>query len=244
VTTAVVPAAGQGSRLGRPEPKALVDLGGQTLLGRVLWAVEPSVEGVVLVVRPGTEQLFDDELRRLGWSKGATLVVQPEATGSADAVAVGLEAVAAEEPCVVVWADQVGVSRRTIGRVAGELDRGFAGLVLPLVEMPRPYVWFTADGAGLAVFRQRDGDEPPAVGRSDVGTFGFPSAVGLAAIAGEMAGWTGSARERDFVYVLPALARRHGVRIVDVDDPGEALGVNDPTELQQARRTMSGTGAG
>ncbi len=92
--------------------------------------------------------------------------------------------------------------------------------------------------------RRRDGDESPAIGRSDVGTFGFVAAAGLAIIADEMAGWTDPDRERDFVYVLPPMARRHGVRIVDVDDPGEALGVNDPTQLQQARRAMSASGTG
>ena len=239
MTTAVVPAAGQGTRLGRVEPKALVEVAGRSLLGRVLDAVAPSVDALVLVVQPGVEGLFEAELGRLGWGTPVAMVSQADATGSADAVALGLGAVAREEPCVVVWADQVGVSRRTVGRVAEQLRQGATGVVLPLVEVENPYVWFDVVGSTVVVRRQRDGDAPPLRGRSDVGTFGLLAGIGRECIANEMAGRPPSGRERDFVYVVPRLARDHGVRVVEVDDPAEALGVNSPADLEAAGRALA-----
>jgi CTP:molybdopterin cytidylyltransferase MocA len=241
VTTAVIPAAGLGSRLGREEPKALVELGGRSLLAHVLDAVAPSVDALVLVVRPGTEERFGAELARLGWSKPVTTVLQDDATGSADAVALGLGSVPGDEPCIVVWADQVRVSRRTVSRVAEALGHGHRGLVLPLVEIDEPYVWFVAEGAVLTVGRRRDGDVPPSRGRSDVGTFGMLAGAGLACIAEEGADGAASHRERDFVYVVPRLADRHGLWILDVDDAEEALGVNSPADLEDAQRALADT---
>jgi bifunctional UDP-N-acetylglucosamine pyrophosphorylase / glucosamine-1-phosphate N-acetyltransferase len=193
----------------------------------------------VLVVQPGMEGLFEAELRHLGWGKSVAMVFQAEATGSADAVALGLGVVSSEEPCVVVWADQVGVSQRTIGRVAQQLSEGARGVVLPLVEVENPYVWFHAVGNTVVVRRQRDGDVPPVRGKSDVGTFGLLAGPGRECIAKEMAGRPPSSRERDFVYVVPRLAEFHGLRVVEVDDPAEVLGVNSPADLEAAGRALA-----
>jgi CTP:molybdopterin cytidylyltransferase MocA len=237
VTTAIVPAAGLGSRLGRTEPKALVEIGGRCLLGYVLDALGPYVERTVVIVRPGTEPHFHRALDGLGWSGKLELRVQEDATGSADAVAIGLDVVPDDEPCIVAWGDQVGVSRRTVGLIAAQLENGHPGLVLPLVEVERPYVWFDLDRGELRVHRSRDGDPSPARGTSDVGIFGLVTQAGRDCIAHELANFRGG-KERDFVYVLPGLARRHGLAVIEVDDPNEALGVNDPSDLAEARRVL------
>ncbi len=234
-----MPAAGQGTRLRRVEPKALVEVAGRSLLGRVLDAVAPSVDALVLVVQPGVEGLFESELRHLGWGKPVAMVFQAQATGSADAVALGLGAVSSDEPCVVVWADQVGVSQRTIGGVVERLREGARGVVLPLVEVENPYVWFHVVGNTVVVQRQRDGDVPPVRGKSDVGTFGLLAGPGRECIAREMAGRPPSSRERDFVYVVPRLAQSYGLRVIEVDDPGEVLGVNSPADLEAAGRALA-----
>ena len=151
------------------------------------------------------EGLFEAELGRLGWGTPVAMVFQADATGSADAVALGLGVVAGEEPCVVVWADQVGVSRRTVGRVAEQLRQGATGVVLPLVEVENPYVWFDVVGTTVVVRRQRDGDVPPVRGHSDVGTFGLLAGMGRECIANEMAGRPPSGRERTSSTSCPAL---------------------------------------
>jgi hypothetical protein len=209
------------------------------MLSYVLDAIEPSVDAVVLVVRPGSESDFEVAARKAGWTKDLALGVQAEARGSADAVAIGLGLVPDTEPCVVVWADQIGVSQGTVQRVAAHLAEGFRGLVLPLVDVEEPYVWFDAHEGSLVVHRRRDGDVSPPRGKSDVGTFGLWPIAGRACIAQELGERAQSVREADFVYVVPRLARLYGLEIVDVDDPTEALGVNSPPDLDEACRLLA-----
>ena len=132
MTTALIPAAGEGSRLGADRPKALVELGGKTLISYVLDAVFPVVDVITLVVGPGAEPAFEEEVRRLGWAKPLRLVVQERATGTVDAVRAGLDVLPLDEPCVLVWGDQVGIRRRTVARVADALAKDPPRLVLPL----------------------------------------------------------------------------------------------------------------
>jgi CTP:molybdopterin cytidylyltransferase MocA len=241
MTTGIIPVAGQGSRLGVDRPKALVEIGGRTLLSYVLDALSPVVDSLVLVVMPGAETAFEDEVRALGWIGSVRISVQATPSGSADAVRVAIDAISDEEPCVLVWGDQVGVSRQTVTRVATALDDGFLGMVLPLTEVESPYVWYSLDGDVVKVGRRRDGDISPLHGKSDVGTFGF--------LAGQVRPWLAfdgfgdhdAQRESDFVYVVPQLAASHGLRVIDVGDATETLGVNDPNDLERARMHLSGS---
>jgi CTP:molybdopterin cytidylyltransferase MocA len=239
MTTGIIPVAGQGSRLGMDRPKALVEIGGRTLLSYVLDALSPMVDSLVLVVMPEAEIAFQNEIRALGWTGSMRILVQTTPSGSADAVGVAVQAIPDEEACVLVWGDQVGVSRQTVARVTTALDDGFLGIVLPLTEVDTPYVWYAIDGDVVKVGRRRDGDISPLRGMSDVGTFGF--------LAGQVRPWLAfdgfkdhdGQRETDFVYVVPQLAASDGIRVIDVRDASETLGVNDPSDLERARLHLS-----
>jgi CTP:molybdopterin cytidylyltransferase MocA len=240
--TAIVPAAGEGRRLGAPGPKALAPLLGRPLISYVLTAIMPSADHLVVVLRPGEEKRFEDALGRVGWSKPVTMAVQPTPTGSADAVAAGVHLAPHSVGCVVVWADQVGLSSRTVARVVEELKGGTADLVLPLIDMANPYVWIELTRGGVIerVGRARDGDVPPDRGRADLGLFGVhPDAV-LRCIDEEFAAERRDDRERDFVYVLPRLSRTRGVVIVPVDDESEAVAVNTTDDLAHAESVLGG----
>ena len=231
----VVPAAGLGSRLGFDGPKALAPLLGASLLSYVLRAAEPSVDDLVLIVRPGDEDRFAAEVAGIGWPRPHAVVTQERPTGSADAVSIGLEAVRGPS-CLVLWADQVGVNPATIRAVTGGLRQRPKALLLPYVEVERPYVWLELDASGgvRRVGRQRDGDPSPAVGCADLGLFGLPAEETRAAITEEFSGSATGPRERDFVYVLPRLSKMCEVEAMPVDDPGEAVAVNTPDDLTRA----------
>ena len=165
------------------------------------------MDALVLVVHPGVEGLFEAELRRLGRGTSVTMVFQADATGSADAVALGLGAVARKNPVSSYGRTRWAISQRTVGRVAEQLREGAPGVVLPLVEVENPYVWFEVVGNTVVVRRQRERDVPPVRGKSDVGTFGLVAGAGRECIAEEMAGRAPAGRERDFVYVGRASPR-------------------------------------
>lgn len=61
MSTAIIPAAGMGQRLGAPVPKALVTVGGHSLLEWTLLALEASrvVDQIVIVAPPGQVSAFE-----------------------------------------------------------------------------------------------------------------------------------------------------------------------------------------
>jgi bifunctional UDP-N-acetylglucosamine pyrophosphorylase/glucosamine-1-phosphate N-acetyltransferase len=90
--TAIVMAAGQGTRLKSSQPKVLHAAAGRSLIAHVLEALRPLGLGQILVV-VGADQASVTAAVEACDVKGARTVMQPEALGTADAVRVALPAV-------------------------------------------------------------------------------------------------------------------------------------------------------
>jgi 2-C-methyl-D-erythritol 4-phosphate cytidylyltransferase len=101
-TSAIIVAAGSGSRLGAGQPKAFVSLGGRTLLARSLATVAALRElfEVVITVPPGMETEARAEARRAGM----TIPVKITAGGieRQDSVRIALSLTSAESDLVVI----------------------------------------------------------------------------------------------------------------------------------------------
>ena len=122
----VIVAAGRGERLGRPEPKALVPLLGHPLLAWTLLAFDDFHEIVerVVVVPPGSEQLFRDQvITPLHLQRDVDLV--PGGAERQDSVFNGIDALGGKPHWIVVHdAARPLVSRDLIRRVLDRLDSG------------------------------------------------------------------------------------------------------------------------
>lgn len=117
----LIPAAGSGSRLGFPVPKALVDVAGVPLVRRTLERVAAGfsfVETVVLVppqVRPLIEAALADAPAALG-----TCIVRPGGATRQESVCLGLQALASDADFVCVHdAARPLVSAATVRAVIG-----------------------------------------------------------------------------------------------------------------------------
>src|SRR5438132_13686517 len=83
--TAIIPAAGRGSRLGSDQPKILYPILGRPILCWLLDALVPVCGNFVLVLSPEGRAVVEPMARqRLG--AGLRLVIQERPTGMADAV--------------------------------------------------------------------------------------------------------------------------------------------------------------
>jgi len=238
----IIPAAGNGSRLRLGNlPKALTPFSRGTLLSFILNKLEDVFERVVIVVKPDTRVVFLESLREsvsLMCLEKIEFVLQESPSGSLDAVLLGLSE-AQGDSAVVLWCDQVGVSRRTVCRVIKKLSD--YDLVVPYVDLPHPYVWLECDGGlVVAVGRMRDGDSVPGRGRADLGLFGLGKGQiqrllearnALLESIGE--------RELDFTYVIPILSNSVRSVLLESVNPTEALGVNTPDDLEVARRALA-----
>src|ERR1044072_1795878 len=81
---------------------------------------------------------------------------------------------------MVMWGDQVGLSRETMSTVKNNVVGG-PTLVLPLARHPNPYVEYLldADGRLAKVLQSREGDATTPNGLRDMGLVGM-SVGGLA----------------------------------------------------------------
>ncbi len=172
--SAIIPAAGRGSRLGFHRPKILYPVAGRPILDWLLDGIEPHCASLVFVLSPeGAAEVAAELDRRVPGRY--QIAIQPTPTGMGDAVSIGLEHVRTEH-VAVVWGDQVALRPRsvavTLALHQGPLD---AGLTCPTVLRSQPYIHLERDGAGaITGLRQaREGDTMPPEGESDTGFFCF-----------------------------------------------------------------------
>jgi CTP:molybdopterin cytidylyltransferase MocA len=172
--SAIIPAAGRGSRLGFHRPKILYPVAGRLILDWLLDGIEPHCDSLVFVLSPdGAAEVAAELDRRIPGRY--RIAIQPSPTGMGDAVSVGLEHVRSEH-VAVVWGDQVALRPHSVA-VTLALHQGplSAGLTCPTVLRSQPYIHLERDGTGsITGLRQaREGDSMPAVGESDTGFFCF-----------------------------------------------------------------------
>ncbi len=201
----------------------------------------PIVDAFVVVANPAARDEVAAHVEQRGVSFAVT--VQGSPTGMLDAVILGCESAEAWNPTRVwvTWCDQVAVHPQTVERLAAAEDR--AALAFPVATRTSPYIHFERDGTGLitAVRQQREGDEMPAQGESDMGLFslsGEAAAVDLLAFAAT-AGRSAVTGERNFLPFIPWLASRKPVVTIPATDAMEAVGINTPGDLARVAAYLS-----
>ncbi len=210
--TAVIPAAGRGSRLGSDRPKILYPVAGRLLIEWLLDFLEPNCSRFVFVLSPGGIAEVSPELDRLipGRYK---IVVQEVPRGMGDAVELALPGVATPN-VVIVWGDQVALRRSSVEACLrlheGPLD---PAVTCPTVFRRDPYIHFDRDPEGrISGLRQaREGDQMPKQGESDTGFFCFDTRTLrqlLGGIRREARQEGRSTKEINFLPVIPFAAQR------------------------------------
>ncbi len=241
---AIVPAAGRGTRLGLETPKVFVELEpGLTAWAVLLEALSSVVGEVHLVLSPEGIAHYDALGRPARAGVRVTTSLQREPRGMGDAVFGAIDHWRSARNVLVLWGDQVGLSRRTLALTA-DTQRAATppSVTLPLIAAPGPYVHYVFDAARrlVRVDQAREGDACPEAGLADVGLFAF-------SVAGAEPAWmryvtTSSSRgartgEINLLPFFAHLSMNEGfaVHTVSVDDPDEARGINTADDLAFAR---------
>lgn len=229
----IVPAAGRGSRLGLPTPKALVSVNGQPMLDRLVDLYRGYVDRIVVVSHPSFSA---DVAARV--PEHADVVEQPAPTGMLDAILLASPIVSRVAPdwVWITWCDQIGVMPATLQRLGDDTAVAGRAMVFPTVRQQNPYIHLQRDSAGriVRVLHRREGDPMPAEGESDMGLFAltrdaFDNDLRQYSRDAVVGGATG---ERNFLPFIPWLAQRASVTTFPCTDPMEALGVNTPEDLR------------
>ncbi|MEZ0249606.1 MAG: NTP transferase domain-containing protein, partial [Methylobacteriaceae bacterium] len=231
--TAIVLAAGKGTRMRSDRPKVLHALANRSMLGHVLAAVqEAGAARLAVVVEPGREDVVR-EIERL--APGAGIHPQAERLGTAHAVLAARASLEGGQDVIVAFGDTPLVTAETYARLRAPLREGAAVAVLAF-EAADPTGYgrvLTEGGRVLAIREEKDASqEERAVRLSNAGLMALSGAHALSLL--ERIGNDNANRE---YYLTDAVALAAGdglsVAVVPVDE-AEAQGVNDRVQLSQA----------
>jgi molybdenum cofactor cytidylyltransferase len=122
---AIVPAAGLSRRMGRPKP--LLDVGGSSLIARVVRALREGGADRVVVVVPPADREESTAITREAEAAGAEVVVLNwETTDMRGSIEAGLDRFGSAQAILLAPADLPGLDAELVGRVirAGRASEG------------------------------------------------------------------------------------------------------------------------
>lgn len=226
--TAVILAAGQGTRMKSALPKPLHRIAGRTMLRHLLLSCEQEFDHVVVVVAPGADAVQREAAPHI-------CVVQQEQRGTAHA-ALAAAAEFGEGDVAVLYADNPLIQPGTLRRLLERRARGDAALALLAFRPADPGHYGRVIAHGGYVDRVVEwsdaGDDVRAVGLCNAGV--------LCASASDMRRWLGevraeNAKQEYYLTDLVRLAAEEAMRVAAVEAPAEELaGVNSRAELAAA----------
>ena len=245
--SAVVLAAGEGTRMRSATPKVLHPLCGRPMLLHVLDAlVQLPIERVVVVVGRGAEAVTKTVQEQLVTDLPVEFVEQSVQRGTGDAMSVALTVGAfdldGEDDLLVVYSDVPLLRPETLAALASEhrLVDAAATMLTARVDDPTGYGRIVRDAKGAVerIVEQADATDAE-LDIDEVNPSIFCFRRGLLAPALRRLSPENAQGEYYLTDVIGVLRDAgHTVLGVEIDDPYEALGVNDRAQLAAAERAL------
>jgi bifunctional UDP-N-acetylglucosamine pyrophosphorylase/glucosamine-1-phosphate N-acetyltransferase len=234
--TAVILAAGLGTRMKSSLPKTLHPIAGRPMLRHLLQSCEAVFDRIVVVVGP--------EMEAVGRVAAPhTVVVQPKRLGTAHAALVAADHFGTGE-VAILYADNPlvaeGTLRRLLDRRRGNAGPGDAGLALLAMRPPEPGRYGRVIERGGFVQRIVEWADASESERAET----LCNAGVLCAAASDMARWLRAVRcdnaKREYYLTdVVGLAVAEGRRVAAVEAPFDELrGVNSRSELAEAEAVV------
>ena len=232
--TAVILAAGLGTRMRSAVPKVLHRIAGRPMLAHLLESCSAVFDRVIVVVGP-------DMAAVQAAAAPHRCVVQTDRLGTAHAA---LQAAAwfGEGDVAVLYADNALIRPTTLQRLLARRAAGDAGLVLLAMRPPDPAQYGRVVGRPDDVERIVEWADASPEERAS----GLCNAGALCASAADMARWlrmipADNAKGEYYLTDAVALARQDGRRVAAIEAPAEELaGINSRAELAEAEAVMQG----
>lgn len=241
--TAVIPAAGKGTRLAYSQAKILFPVNGKPIIEHITSLLNPFVSEGIFVFSPKNKEDVEKATYQ-GFKKERKVVIE-NSLGMAHSIEVALPLV--KTPYVIVmWGDQVALSQATIQQMMEMMQSELTpDCVLTLFEQEYPYVHYAqgVDGTLEVVLQKREGDTMPARGLADAGVFAFRTErlrelfkvfSQQTAPKGKMTG------EWNFLPLLPWFDQEYNAILVyHLPDVREAQGVNSREDALMIEQWMN-----
>lgn len=240
--TAIIPAAGKGSRLKSSLPKILYPVAGRPILDWLLMKLKHVCRRFIIVLSPDGEHQAGQLIRKR-LENNVRIVIQTDALGMADAIARSLPFI--ESPySLILWGDQCAIRSDTLNLCTSYLQSHGASAAFPTYRRKDPYIDFQCNTKGqlYRVLQKREGDTMPDEGESDAGLFLFKSPVLtdlLPTFLEHPLAKGRVTRELNFLPWLPLLDQSGiGVHILRILHAEETVGVNDRADVDYLSRHL------
>ncbi len=168
---AIIPAAGEGTRLGFDKPKILYPFGGKSALEIVYHKVLPIADKIIIITNLKGESGVRETLAAKGLA--AEIIIDPSPYGTAGSISLALEKAKDYDDVLILWGDQIGMSRESLNRIVSMHQKNNADLSIPTLLRMRPYIHLDRDYKGkvIDVYRRLFNDPMPQYGENDSGVF-------------------------------------------------------------------------
>jgi bifunctional UDP-N-acetylglucosamine pyrophosphorylase/glucosamine-1-phosphate N-acetyltransferase len=227
-STAIIIAAGLGTRMKSPLPKAAHKIAGREMLRHLIVNAEQVFDRIIVVIGPEMGQLAE-------LCRPHHVVVQHERLGTAHAVQQAVPFFS-PGPTAIFYADNPLVTPETMASLLGRLQSGDAQLVLMGTTPPAPGKYGRLIVELGSVRRIVEFNDATA----EQLQIGFCNAGGLIGLGGNIAGWlslvgNNNAKGEFYLTDIVEIANSQGAKVVALDiDFDECVGVNSRLELAQA----------
>ena len=236
----VILAAGRGTRMKSARPKVLHPVAGRALIRYPLALAEALAPARVLLVTSADAEL-QNELQKSAASAASDatteFVAQPAPRGTGDAVRCALDALGGEfaGEVLVLCGDAPLLRLESVQRLRATFAQARAQLALLTSPAPLPGIVLRADdGAVTRIVERSDASAQEKTQREGFSGVLLADAAFLRAALAELDAHNAQRELYLTGVVAVARARGAGVCALQLDDPEEALGVNDRAELARA----------
>ena len=232
---AVILAAGQGKRMQSSLPKVLHEVAGRPMLARVLEVARAAgCDPIVAIVGHG-----GDQVRAALESADVVWAEQREQRGTGHAVAQAAPALGAESRTILILSGDVPLVRpETLSRLVEAAAGAWGAMAVATLSEPGRLGRVIARGDGTLERIVEAADATPEElknRRINAGLYALPSPALFSFLAK-----LEPANAQGELYLTDALGDAvqagHRIALVELDDPDEALGVNDREDLARVQR--------
>ena len=233
-TTALIAAAGRGTRAGLPYPKTLFEVQGQPILSRVIAALQPHADEVVVIASPDGAEPIGECLAEA--APEARIAIQPAARGMGDAVLTGAADLTSEH-ILLAWGDIPFFQPATVAAMVEAHQAHGNDFTFATAQVNSAYTLVSRNAAGAVtgVIESREaGLADPGPGERDIGLFVFRREPVLAMLRQDLPGKHGKATgEHGFLYGIAHLAAA-GLKVeaVPVATERDLLSLNSLGDLK------------
>ena len=230
--TAIILAAGLGTRMKSARPKAAHAIAGRSMLRHLIESCAPLFDRIVVVVGPGMEELAAQAAPH-------PVVIQHDRLGTAHAAMQAADWFG-EGRVSVLYADNPLISRATIEALQARAGRGDADLVLLAMRPPEPGKYGRVVERGGYVERIVEwadaSDAEREIRLCNAGVLSAPAACfrhWLSKVRAE------NAKGEYYLTDVVAIARAEGAHVAAIEAPFDELrGINSRAELAAAEAAM------